>query len=100
MQQFGKRLGFGIEPLRAAFRFSQLSFDLVEQRGLDHFKARVYRVFGSSVMPWTRPLHASRALLQRGFDVALETGDLAFAAYICTCMITNLFASGDPLGDV
>ena len=93
-------LGPRFGDYRAAFRFGQLSFDLVEQRGLDRFKARVYHVFGSGVMPWTRPLHASRALLRRGFDVALETGDLVFAAYICTCMITNLFASGDPLGDV
>src|SRR5262249_54104896 len=93
-------LGPRFGDYRTAFRFGQLSFDLVEQRGLDRFKARVYMCFGSGIIPWTRPLRAGRALIRRAFDVALETGDLTFAAYSCENMITHLLASGDPLGDV
>jgi predicted ATPase len=37
-----------------AFRFGQLGFELVEQRGMDRFKARVYMSFGNLVSPWTK----------------------------------------------
>jgi predicted ATPase len=85
---------------RAGFRFGHLSLDLVEKRGLDRFKARVYLCFGNLVIPWTQHLRAGRALIRRAFDAALEAGDLSCAAYSCNNMLTNLLASGDPLSDV
>ncbi len=35
-----------------ALRFAQLSLDLVEKRGLDAFKARIYLKFGITSAPW------------------------------------------------
>jgi hypothetical protein len=38
--------------------------------------------------------------MRRAFDAANKLGDLTFAAFSCDNRITNLLASGDPLGDV
>jgi predicted ATPase/signal transduction histidine kinase/CheY-like chemotaxis protein len=83
-----------------AFRFGQLGFELVEQRGLDRFKARVYMSFGNLVNPWTKHLRIGRPLVRRAFNWANEIGDLTFAAYSCNNLITNLLASGEPLPDI
>jgi predicted ATPase/signal transduction histidine kinase len=89
---------FGDYP--RAFRFGQLGFELVEQRGLNRFKARVYMSFGNLVSPWTRHIRAGRPLVRRAFNTANEMGDLTFAAYSCNNLITNLLASGEPLPDI
>jgi predicted ATPase/signal transduction histidine kinase/GAF domain-containing protein/ActR/RegA family two-component response regulator len=84
----------------SAFRFGQLGFELVEQRGLDRFKARVYMSFGNLVNPWTKHVRTGRPLVRRAFNTANEMGDLTFAAYSCNNLVTNLLASGEPLADV
>ena len=53
---------------QAGFRFGQLGYDLVEQRGLKRFQARTYMIFGNAVMPWTRHVRAGRDLVRRAFE--------------------------------
>jgi signal transduction histidine kinase len=84
----------------AGFRFGRLGYDLVEQRGLQRFKARTYMVFGNSIMPWTKHVRTGRDLVRRAFDVANAIGDLAFGTLSYTYLITHLLAAGDPLVDV
>jgi PAS domain S-box-containing protein len=97
-------LGMLLGPLfgeyRAAFRFGKLGLDLVEQRGLRRFEARVYLIFGHRVIPWTQPIRRGESLVRRAFDAANKLGDLTFAAYSCDNLITNRLATGDPLSDV
>jgi len=92
----GSRFG----DYRAGFRFGQLSLDLVEKRGLDRFKARVYNCFGGMVIPWMKHLRTARPLVRRALAVAQEAGDLTFAVFSFYSVVTNLLVSGDPLGDV
>src|SRR5262249_11444294 len=89
---------FGDYP--SGFRFGQLGLDLVEPGGRDRHAARVYLVFGHHVMPWMRPLQSGRALLHRALQTAQATGDVTYAAYSGTLLVTNLLASGAPLADV
>ena len=96
----GMLLGPHFGDYRAGFRFGKLGLDLVEQRGLRRFEARVYLIFGHRVIPWTQPIRTGRTLVRRAFDAANKLGDLTFAAYSCDNLITSLLASGDPLGDV
>src|SRR5882757_5252079 len=96
----GMILGPHFDDYPAAFRFGRLGFELVEQRGLDRFKARVYMSFGNLVNPWTRHVRTGRPLVRRAFNTANEIGDLTFAAYSCNNLITNLLASGEPLPDI
>ena len=81
-------------------RFGQLGYDLVEQRGLKRFRARVYAVFGNIIMPWTRHVREGRDLIRRAFDAANEMGDLAWAAYSRDYLVGNLLASGEQLAEV
>ena len=97
---FGMLLGPRFGDYRAGFRFGKLGLELVEQRGLDRFQARVYLDFGHSRYSLDEPIRTGRDLVRRAFDAANKTGDLTFAAYSCNALTTNLLASGDPLGEV
>src|SRR6266478_142847 len=83
-----------------AMRFGQLGYDLVEQRGLKRFRARIYAVFGNIIMPWTGHVRAGRDLIRRAFDAANEMGDLTWAAYSRSQLLSNLLASGEQLVEV
>ena len=96
----GGILGTHFGDYHAGFRFGRLGLDLVEKRGLDRLRARVYLVFAVHVAPWMQHLPTCRVFLQRSFEAALEAGDLTYAAYSCADLTTNRLASGDPLGEV
>jgi PAS domain S-box-containing protein len=96
----GGVLGTHFGDYQTGYRFGRLGLDLVEKRGLDRFRARVYLVFAVHVAHWTQPLATSRALLRRAFETAQEAGDLSYAAYSCIDLTANLFACGDPLDEV
>ena len=85
---------------QAGYRFGKLGLALVDQRGLDRYKSRVYVHFGNVVIPWTHPFHTGLPWVRRAFDTANENGDLTFAAYSCNHLITNLLATGTPLVEV
>ena len=93
----GMFLGPRFGDYQAGYRFGKLGLDLVDQRGLGRFKARVYVHFGNVVTPWTQPFRSGRTWVRRAFDVANENGDLTFALYSCNHMVTNLLACGEPL---
>ena len=93
-------LGARFDDYRTAFRFGQLACDLVDRRGLDRFKARVYMCFGSYVICWFQHLATSRVWITRSFDVANASSDVTFAIYACKHLTTNLLVSGEPLRDV
>ncbi|MBV8138370.1 MAG: hypothetical protein JO121_22485, partial [Deltaproteobacteria bacterium] len=84
----------------AAFRFAKLGLDLVEKRGLERFRARVFQSFAYFIDPWSRHLRRSLELLRHSFTAAQEAGDLKFAVYACDRLVTFLLAAGDPLDDV
>ncbi|WNC94904.1 AAA family ATPase [Paraburkholderia sp. FT54] len=96
----GMILGPHFGDYQAGFRFGRLGYDLVEKRELHRYQARVYMAFATIVMPWTQPIQTGRALVRRAFDAANRTGDLTYAAYSCSHLITNLLAAGDPLSEV
>jgi PAS domain S-box-containing protein len=97
-------LGFVAGPrfgdYQAGFRFGRLGYDLVEQRGLKRFQARIYFNFGGLVTPWSRHVRGGRDLVRRAFETANQSGDLNFAAYCYAHLNTNLLAAGDPLDEV
>jgi PAS domain S-box-containing protein len=96
----GGVLGTYFGDYQAGFRFGSLGVNLVEKHGLDRFSARVYLVFAVHVAHWTQDLKICRAFLRRAFQAALDAGDLSYAAYACVDLITNRFATGDPLSEV
>jgi PAS domain S-box-containing protein len=84
----------------AGFRFGQLGYELVRQRGLKRFQARTYMIFGIYVMPWAKHVRAGRDLLRRAFETANKSGDLTYCGYSSHALITNFLMAGDPLLEV
>jgi predicted ATPase len=81
-------------------RFGQLSIDLVEQRALNVFAARVYNVVAAGVVPWTQHISAGPGYLRRSLDLAGKTGDLAYSAYSHMHLNSHLLACGEPLDKI
>jgi PAS domain S-box-containing protein len=85
---------------KAAFRFGETGFELVERLRLKRFQPRIYLHFGAHLMPYTRHVRAGRDLLRRAFEIANRNGDLLFAGYSCATLIENLLSTGDSLVEV
>jgi PAS domain S-box-containing protein len=83
----------------AGYAFGQLSVDLVEKRGLDRSKARVYDCFGCLVVPWSRPLREGRPYIEVALKAAEDAGDLSYRCFASCHLAAHLFACGDPLED-
>jgi PAS domain S-box-containing protein len=81
------------------YRFTKMACNLLELRGWDHVGGRTY--FQAAVnVPWTRPLREGIDPARRGFEMAKEHGDPAFAAHACRALNSILFALGRPLDQV
>jgi PAS domain S-box-containing protein len=85
---------------KESFRFGQLGFDLVEKRGLTRYQARIWMNMGSTVLPWAKHPATGRDLVRRAFDAAYRKGDLTFASYSWTELVTVRLAAGDPLQEI
>ncbi|HVH40913.1 MAG TPA: ATP-binding protein, partial [Labilithrix sp.] len=96
----GAMLGLRFGDYGSALRFARVGLDLVDQRGLFQFKARVYHCFGRQILPWTTHLGNSLDYLRRAFEVAQATGDLEYSSYAFYGLITHLLACAAPLDDV
>ncbi|MDB5402036.1 MAG: hypothetical protein JWQ55_4054, partial [Rhodopila sp.] len=98
--RLGMIAGARFGDYQTGFRFGRLGYDLVEGLGLTRFQARVYMLFGDTILPWTRQVRAGRDLVRGGFEAANKIGDLTFAAYCGNHLTTNMLAAGDPLVEV
>jgi PAS domain S-box-containing protein len=92
----GQRFG----DYRAGLSFGQLSLDLIEKKGLDRFKARVYFGCARSVIPWGRHIRAAAPLIRCTLETALQTGDQTYTAYAYCHLVSIRLASSDPLDEI
>ncbi len=95
----GALLGIRLGNYRARFSFGKLGSDLVEQRGLHRFEAKVYNLFGF-ISHWMQPVRTGLGLTRRAIDAANRVGDIAFAGFSQSGLIACLLATGEPLADV
>jgi two-component sensor histidine kinase len=93
----GMVVGPSFGDYEAGFSFGKLGLALVDERGIDRFKARVYMCFSYHVTPWIRHIRTSLPLLRRAFDAASESGDLTYMGFSSCTLITSLLAAGEPL---
>jgi PAS domain S-box-containing protein len=97
--QLGLVAGARFSDYQVGFRFGQLGYDLVEERGLTRFQARTYMDLGNAVLPWTKHVREGRDLLLRAFEAANKSGDVVYAGFCCHQLNTNMLMAGDPLDD-
>lgn len=93
-------LGLRFGNYRDGIRFGQLGCDLVDEHGMDRFKARVYCCFSTYGLPWTCHLPACRDLIRRSVTVADAAGDLVFVSAAARAVVGNLLICGEPLMEV
>jgi len=95
----GTLIGIRFGNYRVGFSFGKLGVDLMEQRGLRRFEARVYLLF-AIISDWMQPVRTGLGLVRRAFDAANRLGDIAFAGFSYAALIPCLLATGEPLADV
>ncbi|MBW8900165.1 MAG: response regulator, partial [Massilia sp.] len=96
----GMVLGPHFGDYQRGYRFGKLGLDLLEQRGLQRFKAQTYLGFGCLISQWARHVRVGIDAVRRAFDAARESGNLVYASYCCNCLIALRLAEGAPLGEV
>ena len=96
----GVVLGSHFNRHQAGLEFGRLGVELMEKRGLNRFRARVYLDYSHVVVPWIMHARDGPMLVRRALDAANDIGDLTFAAYGACNLISALLAAGDPLTDV
>lgn len=95
-QIFGVRYG----DYTASLEFGKLALYLVDQCGLEQYRARAYMGFGAFVVPWTLPARSGRHYIRRAADFALESGDHTYALYCAKNEVSGMLFAGEFLGDV
>jgi predicted ATPase/signal transduction histidine kinase len=93
-------LGSHFADYTTAYSLGRLACEMVEQRGADRYRGRVYSCFAAFTLPWSKHLPLCRPLMTHAFEVGSSMGDMAFAAYDSRNLITHLLVSGVPLGQV
>jgi PAS domain S-box-containing protein len=83
-----------------AQRFAQLSLDLVEKRGLDAFKARVYLRVGGAISPLMQGAQFGRPLILQAWHETDKIGDVLYASHCRSYALKCSIASGYPLAEV
>lgn len=92
--------GTRFNDFATGYEFGQLAIDLVDSRGLAHYKSRVYMGFGMFVIPWRRYLRDGQRYIREAFDAAMQTGDMTFAVYCGRNLVGNMIVAGAPLAEV
>jgi len=98
--QLGTLAGSRFGDYAAAFQFGRVGYELIERRGFKRFQAGTYATFGNMGIPSARHVREGREILRRAFDAANAIGDLPFAAFSCTQIVSNMLMAGDPLPEM
>ena len=93
-------LGSHFSDYATAYRLGVLACELVDRRGIERYKARVYSCFAAFTMPWFKHLPLCRPLMIRAFEIGRSNGDMAFASYNSRNLMTHLLMSGTALAVV
>jgi predicted ATPase/two-component sensor histidine kinase len=96
----GMVLGSSFGDYRTGFLFGKLARDLVEQRGLARYGGRIYHTLATHVLSWTQPVRVAIASIERGLQIMLDVGDVAYVSFGYLVQITLLLASCEPLDRV
>ncbi|MDB5500759.1 MAG: histidine kinase [Tardiphaga sp.] len=83
-----------------AQRFAQLSLDLVDKRGLNAFKARVYLRVGGAISPLMQGARFGRSLILQAWHETDKIGDVLYGSHCRSYALKCSIASGEPLAEV
>jgi PAS domain S-box-containing protein len=97
----GVVLGARFGEYAQGYRFGRLALDLVDKKGLDRGKVRLYLNVARFVVPWARHLREARPLLVRALEGGVAWRPLDYyTLWLYDNLVTHDFASGEPLAEV
>ncbi|MEN5242883.1 trifunctional serine/threonine-protein kinase/ATP-binding protein/sensor histidine kinase [Pseudomonas atacamensis] len=85
---------------QAGFRFGELGCALVERRNLERYKARTYLSYALFVERWAQPVRSCESQMSQAFEAAARSGDVAFGAFTCNSLVSNMLFIGESLVEV
>jgi predicted ATPase/signal transduction histidine kinase len=97
---FSRVAGPCFDDYQLGYRFGQLGYDLVQQRGLKRFEAKTSLCYATFVARWMKPVRTCRDLLRRAFVAAHRIGDIPYSAFACNVLNSDLLFAGEPLPEV
>lgn len=97
---FNVAVGLRFGDYQLGGEFGNLGVQLVDDYGLNRFKARTYTCSSSYVIPWTRHLPTSIERTRIAMEVGIAAGDLVYASATAKVLVSNLLISGADLSVV
>ncbi len=94
---YGLVLCGGMNQIRSGYAFGKLGVDLLNRLEAPDQKAKVFFRFYGFIAYWVRPLRETLNRYERGFQSALEVGDLESAGLIFFADLGYSFFSGIAL---
>jgi len=81
------------------YRFGRLACDIVERHGYLALKSKIYFAM-EMVAIWAESPDTALEYIDKAFRVGVETGDVTYAGYCCSHIVTDLLLRGDHLDAV
>jgi PAS domain S-box-containing protein len=85
---------------RSAYQFSEVALSLGERFGDLASIGSLHYLHGNHIHFWSRPLATGLPILERGFRLCQDAGNLIFANYIAYSILWQAVERGDSLDDV
>ena len=92
--------GYVTGDYQTAYEFGQLGIKLTDRYSNRSVRSWCYFLFGCGTALWRQALRQSNDVLERSFELGIESGNLASASYACSYIVTDRFFQGAPLAEV
>ncbi len=97
---YGLMLCGPLDDIEVGYQFGKLAVNLLSQFNVREIKAKVIQTFNAHVRHWKEPIKETLKPLLEAYSVALETGDLEFAAYSLNAYCYISYFSGKELTEL
>ncbi len=84
------------QSLDDAYKFGQLSFNLLEKYNLQQLKPMLLNNFHNFVTHWKYPIRDTFSVVE-GVNLGIENGDFEYGGYCCSTYINHQFCAGESL---
>jgi predicted ATPase/signal transduction histidine kinase len=89
-----------LNDYKTGYEFGQLTLALSAKLEDQEFRARAFLMNGLFIIHWNGHLRDSLPFLQSGYNIGLETGDIAYTGYSAYSYCFYSYLLGNPLPDL
>ena len=88
------------ENYEAAYEFGSLALKLNEKFKNVNIIAKTHNIFGHAINPYRNHLRDNIAIYRRGYEGAMQCGDVIYSVWALHFIILTRYTLGDPLEDL